>query len=784
MLWDLSNVKAKPSRFDRARLSTLRNVAAFTAALLIAGCGGGGGSAGSVQPPAGSGGGALVYSGSVNATSFNSTNAKEVLNNVLGDNQSLGAVNSANNGAATSTAGSTVSAQSAIKTGRVSIQSATRLGTLSSRTVDTNYNCAIGDTHVKGTIQSDGSGNFVLQFMGCQSNGLNLTGSMTVTLFAADPAVPELSKVALSMSNVSAVGGPINVTMAGDVAIVDNASDQTEATTYNITTLDNVNGRQMRLVNVKELDAPVANNSTGGFSSQLSGRIYDSIDGYVDISSVSPLVFADSSAQFPSSGGPVILLGAANTQLRITPSGNTSVYLEGDFNGDRTYEAIAHADWRTLNDPNPGANVPPLANAGADHSIVVGLSENFTGSASTDVDGDFITFNWQLQARPSGSNTQIVGPDTMTPAFVPDVEGDYALALRVTDEHGASQTATVHVKAITRHALGFDVIDAGYSKTLQKAVLAASRPTPAVHLYDPVTGNDVSIALGWAPTSVALSPDGLFAAVGHKGAVSYIDLTQRIVVRTFSVNTDIFSLVWASNGYIYAFPDGTQWDPAAWGTLRIFNTAAGGGGEIPSLSIISGESRGAVQPSTGVLYVTPTTNIDPLMINWYDISTGAVSAEFRSLTSVRQSACGGFWFSDDGARMYSRCGRVFTPPPPPPYVTSDADLTFLGIMEGGNTGSRIISLSDSIPAGRVVSIDTGDRVNDPLVNDDDSVTFYDRNQLLKIGNVRFPAVAAQGGRYSVHGKFVFFEGSGKAVVVIGQADSQASLANDYFLMHF
>ena len=715
--------------------------------------------------------------------SFNATNAKEVLNNALGTNQPLGAFNSVNSGAETSTTGSIVGAQNVAKAGRVTVQSASRPGAQAARTIDANYNCAVGYTHVKGSIQSDGSGSFFLQFVGCQSEALTLTGTMTVTLFATNPTAPDITKIGLSISKIVAVGGPTNVTIVGDVAIVDNANDQTETTTYNITTQDNVSSRQMRLVNVKDVVGPMTVNSVAGFSSQLSGRIYDSIDGYVDISSVNPMVFADANANFPSSGGPVILLGAANTRLRITPRGDTSVYLEGDFNGDGAYEAIANADWRTLNDANSGANTPPVASAGADRSVVVGLGANFTGASSTDVDGDFITFKWTMLSRPGGSLASLDNSETMTPVFVPDTEGDYELALQVTDARGASQTAAVRIKAMTRHTLGFDVIDAGYSKSLQKVVLLASRPTPAVHIYDPITGDDVSIALASAPTSVSIGPNGLFAAVGHNGAVSYVDLTQKVVVSTFAVNANIFSLVLAGNGYVYAFPDGTQWNPGEWVTMRIFNTTSGAG-TVPSLSTISGESRGSVQPSTGVLYVTPTTRIDPLMINWYDISAGTISAEYRSLTSVRHSACGGFWFADDGARMYSRCGLVFAPPPAPPYATPEFDLTYVGSIEGGNTGNHIISLSDSAPAGRFVAIETGNRVDDPQVNDDDAVTFFDRMQLVRVEKIQFPVVTAHGQDYRLHGKFVFFEGTGRSVIVVGQADSQAGLADDYFLIHF
>src|SRR5262249_56976093 len=48
-------------------------------------------------------------------------------------------------------------------------------------------------------------------------------------------------------------------------------------------------------------------------------------------------------------------------------------------------------------------NSPPVANAGANQSVVVGATVTLDGSASKDVDGNALTFRWALTVVPAGS---------------------------------------------------------------------------------------------------------------------------------------------------------------------------------------------------------------------------------------------------------------------------------------------------------------------------------------------------------------------------------------------
>jgi len=85
------------------------------------------------------------------------------------------------------------------------------------------------------------------------------------------------------------------------------------------------------------------------------------------------------------------------------------------------------------------ANSPPVSDAGSNQTVNVGDSVTLDGSNSSDADGDPLTYQWSLET-PAGSNATLSGGTTVTPTFVPDVEGTYTATLVVND--GTTDSAT------------------------------------------------------------------------------------------------------------------------------------------------------------------------------------------------------------------------------------------------------------------------------------------------------------------------------------------------------
>jgi hypothetical protein len=124
--------------------------------------------------------------------------------------------------------------------------------------------------------------------------------------------------------------------------------------------------------------------------------------------------------------------------------------LSGDFNNDGV---VSIAEVQTCINSFLGIipNNAPVSNAGSSQNVFLGAIVTLDGSASSDPNGDPLTYNWAFTSKPAGSNVTISKATDIKPIFTPDVIGTYILSLIVNDGkiNSTASTITITVSQIT-----------------------------------------------------------------------------------------------------------------------------------------------------------------------------------------------------------------------------------------------------------------------------------------------------------------------------------------------
>ena len=312
------------------QLDTLRKLALVPVIILgllsiiATGGGGGGGGGGGTT-------GGVTYVGNTNPAVITTTNASKLTANVIG-----GAPSPAFTSPASANSGTRVSNADAPRVGAAHLAQRldgvirktladTQPG-LSTRQVAPAYErtelCDSGSirTFAFGTLNNDGTGTLTIDFNDCRFGDETLSGSGTITIIVFDlmyflPTNFTVSFPLLTFSNSTL---DINISMSGSLHSQSTIATDTETITFNVVEQNNNTGemlwvKDLVMVNVYDYIA-----YPSSYSETVSnGRVYDSIEGYVNVSTTQPLVFGTLTQSFPDSGQ-LLLTGAANAQIRVT----------------------------------------------------------------------------------------------------------------------------------------------------------------------------------------------------------------------------------------------------------------------------------------------------------------------------------------------------------------------------------------------------------------------------------------------------------------------------------
>lgn len=88
-------------------------------------------------------------------------------------------------------------------------------------------------------------------------------------------------------------------------------------------------------------------------------------------------------------------------------------------------------------------NTRPIANAGSDKRAALNDTVILDASASTDADGDALSYQWSIVAQPNGSTSQLDDATALRPTLLIDVPGSFVIQLVVNDGQLDSDPDTV-----------------------------------------------------------------------------------------------------------------------------------------------------------------------------------------------------------------------------------------------------------------------------------------------------------------------------------------------------
>lgn len=333
------------------RILGLVTVAVFGILSTLGTGGGGGGDSGGVQP--------LTYSGNTEPAIITVDNAPTLVANVLYGGSSATNIPTAVSTAsmASRSAGAIVVVdylRTVMQYSLTNLYDDNLIGSdiVTGFTVNEPIYCDSGSANLTGQLSDfDGTGTLTFTYDNCILDGVtyNGTGTFRVDYFDFSYLYPTDATMSFNLMSISS--SEFNGSISGSIRMETLFGTNTIRMTLNYIAKDNSTNKMYKFENC--LVTAVFDNiylpSTLSITFNGSpARVYDSIHGYVDVVTLTPLLYSSVNLTYPDSDGLMLFYGQAPSSIRLTVLSENHVLLELDIDNIGGFEIVNYLLWEEL----------------------------------------------------------------------------------------------------------------------------------------------------------------------------------------------------------------------------------------------------------------------------------------------------------------------------------------------------------------------------------------------------------------------------------------------------
>ena len=477
---------------------------------------------------------------------------------------------------------------------------------------------------LNGGLAIYGPGSVETNFNSCVENGATTTGSVFLKVVSAGPSIANTigdipyNRDEIYTYNMSTSAGNNMQVMSGTLEYIENHTAIQPMFYYanDYKYIDNTSLTLTGIVNYtsKNSDLTDETSSTGEYPGvdgnsifhQVSGKVYRSDLGYVDVTETGYLT-VNSSGTLGQTSGIITATGANGGKIQISAPDATHLLVQMDSDGNGVFEAFQLlALPLTLDAPPttaPTAAVATYTAMQASGAVAVSAAPSSTNNAV------FLQATWTLTKVPAGSQLQGFTQTQAILQFTPDALGDYEASLTVTDGSQTSAPLLVDFSIYQQ----FSALN-GYTPS--------SSSDAYVSKFYHVHGSN---NFYWTPPSVSTP---FYRAI-------FGQTTSSNVVSVTAPDGGYYGRVIGPNGYVY-INNSTSLQVYD-GNLNALPAIA-----LPAVpaSVPSGSEASwtftSVAPATGsMVYVCASSNVSPFPKGEYlvDASTGTYANAGNPLTT-------------------------------------------------------------------------------------------------------------------------------------------------------